>query len=132
MTGPLPDSTTPFALIGGDARVRALVDRFYDLVEAEPRYAALRAMHGADLSAVRESLTGFLTGWLGGPRDWFMAEGGRCIMSAHGGLGVSSATAGQWLHAMVRAMEDADVPPPVAGRMRQSFSRMAAAMIGAG
>jgi len=41
---------TPYALLGGDAAVRALVERFYDLMELEPRYAELRALHAADLT----------------------------------------------------------------------------------
>jgi hemoglobin len=47
--------------------VKVLVDRFYDLMELEPRYAALRAVHGDDLSRAREHLFWFLCGWLGGP-----------------------------------------------------------------
>ena len=38
---------TPFAWIGGEERVKALVERFYDLMDLEPAYTALRAAHGA-------------------------------------------------------------------------------------
>ncbi|WP_420142194.1 group II truncated hemoglobin [Sphingomonas sp.] len=127
MNAPPPDGPTPFERIGGDTRVRALADRFYDLMESDPRYSRLRAMHGEDLAPMRHALAGFLTGWLGGPRDWFQT--GRCIMSAHRGMAVTPATAGAWLHAMGRAMADTDVPPPVANQMRHAFARMAAAMI---
>ena len=34
-----------FDLIGGEARVRELVDRFYDLMDLEPEFAVLRALH---------------------------------------------------------------------------------------
>jgi hemoglobin len=34
-------ATTAYALIGGDARVRALVDRFYDLMDLESSYTEL-------------------------------------------------------------------------------------------
>ncbi|SOE67957.1 globin [Burkholderia sp. D7] len=36
---------TAFELVGGEERVRALVDRFYDLMDLEPEFAALRALH---------------------------------------------------------------------------------------
>ena len=38
---------TPFEWIGGEPAVRALVDRFYDLMDLEPGYRELRASHGA-------------------------------------------------------------------------------------
>ena len=58
---------SPFDWIGGEARVRALVDRFYDLMDLEPGYAALRAAHGPSLGNARQRLFWFLCGWLGGP-----------------------------------------------------------------
>ena len=39
-----PAGPTPFALLGGETPVRALVDRFYDLMDLEPQFAALRAL----------------------------------------------------------------------------------------
>ncbi|RYF31557.1 MAG: globin, partial [Comamonadaceae bacterium] len=41
-----PRFDTPFEWIGGEDKVRALVDRFYDLMELEPAYAVLRGVHG--------------------------------------------------------------------------------------
>ena len=72
------ETTAPslFARIGGTEGVRAVVERFYDLMQDDPRYAALRAMHAEDLFPVRVSLTQFLSAWLGGPRDWFEARPG--------------------------------------------------------
>ncbi|WP_420138483.1 group II truncated hemoglobin [Sphingomonas sp.] len=120
---------TAFEQIGGIDSVRQLVDRFYDLMDQDPRYAALRAMHHAELAPIRASLTGFLVGWLGGPRDWFMRQDSRCVMSLHADLAVTPATAGEWLHAMERALQDIGVDRPLASILRQAFARMAAAMI---
>jgi hemoglobin len=47
---------TPYEMIGGDAKLRAIVDRFYDLMELEPRYVQLRAAHGSTLEHAREKL----------------------------------------------------------------------------
>jgi hemoglobin len=41
---------TPFAMLGGESRVRAMVDRFYDLMDLEPGYADRRRLHVPDLS----------------------------------------------------------------------------------
>lgn len=58
---------TPYATLGGDAGVRRLVDRFYDLMDAVPEYHVIRKLHPQDLAGSREKLHLFLSGWLGGP-----------------------------------------------------------------
>ena len=82
----LPDSTspaaapsTPFEWIGGEARVRQLVDRFYDLMDLEPGYTELRAAHGPDLASARDKLFWFLCGWLGGP-DYYQQRFGHVFL----------------------------------------------------
>lgn len=117
-----------FEQAGGADGVRALVDRFYDLMEQDPAYAALREMHDDDLFPMRVSLAQFLTAWLGGPRDWFEARPGACIMSAHRRFGITRETAAQWVHAMSRALKDTRIDPVLATRMRDAFLRMANAM----
>jgi hemoglobin len=119
---------TPFDRIGGEPSVRAVVERFYDLMEGDPRYAELRALHAADLAPMRHSLTGFLTGWLGGPRDWFAEHPGVCVMSAHARIAITDATAGQWTEAMSRALADCGVEERLAEQMNEVFGRMSAVM----
>lgn len=130
MTEPAPaQPASLFERIGGEDGVRTLVTRFYDLMEHEPGYAELRAMHEADLLPTRVSLTQFLTAWLGGPRSWFEARPGACIMSMHRSMGITRQTAAQWVHAMSRAMAESRVEPALGQQMQQSFLRMAGAMI---
>ena len=104
-----PQGNTPFYLLGGHDVMQAIVDRFYDLMDSDPAYAELRAMHAPDLSPMRKGLTGFLTGWAGGPRDWFDANPGRCMASVHKPFTISAEVSGQWADAMRRAI--ADVAP---------------------
>ena len=59
-------SHTPFDAIGGEVAVRGLVDHFYDLMDRNPQFAGIRALHKPDLSHAREKLYEFLSGWLGG------------------------------------------------------------------
>jgi hypothetical protein len=40
-----PPFATPFEWIGGEDKIRAVVERFYDLMDLEPGYAQLRASH---------------------------------------------------------------------------------------
>lgn len=122
--------TTPFETIGGAAAVRGFVDRFYDLMDTDPAYAALRALHAPDLAPMRDSLAGFLTAWLGGPRDWFEQRPGACIMSAHAKIPVTAETARQWTDAMARALADSPIDPGLVVRINEAFARMAQGMAG--
>lgn len=103
------EADTPFYRLGGHATMRAIVERFYDLMEQDSAYSELRAMHAADLGPMRESLAGFLAGWSGGPRHWFEQNPGKCMMSAHKGLTIGRDVAEQWADAMRRAIAYAGI-----------------------
>jgi len=100
---------TPFYKLGGHETFQAICERFYDLMDSDPAYAELRAMHAPDLAKMRGALALFLAGWAGGPRDWFEQNPGRCMMSVHKPYTISSEVAAQWAEAMQRAI--ADVAP---------------------
>jgi len=57
-----------YEMIGGESQVRALVDRFYDIIDSAPEAAQLRAIHPKSLKQSREKFFMFLTGWSGGPQ----------------------------------------------------------------
>lgn len=101
--------TTPFHKLGGHPVMQAIVNRFYDLMDSDPAYAELRAMHAPDLAPMRASLASFLAAWAGGPRDWFEQNQGKCMMSVHKSFTISRDVARQWADAMRRAI--ADVAP---------------------
>lgn len=124
----MTDQRTAFDQLGGAARVDALVEAFYDLVETDPAYAGLRTMHAPDMTAVRAALKGWLTGWLGGPRDWFAANPGVCMMSMHRAMPIDAATAGQWTDAMGRALALVEVDREMAEALNDVFGRMAVNM----
>ncbi|WP_347271495.1 group II truncated hemoglobin [Rhizorhabdus histidinilytica] len=126
--GGIEAGATPYERIGGAPVVRAIVDRFYDLMDAEPRFAELRALHADDLAPMRRSLAGFLTAWLGGPRDWFADNPGKCVMSVHGGIAIGAGTARQWTDAMRLAIVDRTSDPDLAARMADALEGMALAM----
>ena len=115
--------------IGGIEVLRRITDRFYDLMEQDPAYAALRAMHGPDLAPMRTSLPAFLAGWSGGPRDWWEANPGKCIVSMHAAYTIDRAIAGQWADAMRRAVVDiAPTDAAMTVALADVLSRMALGM----
>ena len=61
------DVITLYHAIGGDAAVRALTRRFYQLMDTLPEAARCRAIHPADLSGSEQKFYDYLTGYLGGP-----------------------------------------------------------------
>lgn len=122
-------AVTPYEMVGGAGTVRRIVDRFYDLMDLEPGFAELRALHADDLAPMRESLTGFLIAWLGGPRDWFARNPGKCVMSLHATVTVSSLTARQWSDAMRLAIADFVFDEHLATRMADALEGMAQGMV---
>lgn len=120
---------TPFDRIGGHAALRRLTDTFYGLMDSDPAYRELRAMHAPDLAPMRESLALFLAGWSGGPRDWFDRNPGKCMMSMHAPFPITTQTAAQWSHAMRRAIAAADIADrEVADAFAETLTRMALGM----
>lgn len=122
--------TTPYERIGGREPVAALVHRFYDHMESNPDYRALRAIHADDLTEMREKLVDFLVAWMGGPRDWFDKNPGACIMSAHAAMrGIDETTARQWMDCMEQALEPvARRDPQLAESMLNSMRSMGRTM----
>lgn len=103
------DRRTPYALLGGEAGVRALVDRFYDIMDEAPWAKTIRAMHGADLTPMRERLFAFMSGWLGGPPLYFEQRPGVCIRSAHAPFAIGAGERDAWLTCMNQALEEIGV-----------------------
>ena len=118
-------ATSPFAVIGGEARVRALVERFYDLMDLEPAYAALRAVHGNDLANARQRLFWFLCGWLGGPQHYVERFGHPRLRARHLPFRIGIRERDQWLACMDQAMGETSVPEALRARLRESFFQTA-------
>ena len=120
-----PPHDTPFAWIGGEPKVQALVDRFYDLMDLEPRYAALRAVHGNTLDNARERLFWFLCGWLGGPQHYTDRFGHPRLRMRHMPFSIGVQERDQWLACMDQAMGEVGIDDALRTRLRQSFFQTA-------
>jgi hemoglobin len=126
MTTPSPaDQSTPYARIGGEAGVRALVERFYDLMEMEPQFAPLRSVHGASLANAREKLFMFLSGWLGGPSIYTDRFGHPRLRARHLPFPIATTERDQWLACMRRALVDTDVEPGLIDALMDAFFQTA-------
>ena len=120
-----PSFETPFAWIGGEAKVKALTDRFYDLMDLESGYAALRTAHGPALGGAREKLFWFLCGWLGGPQHYTDRFGHPRLRMRHMPFQIGEIERDQWLACMAQAMAETGVPLALAERLKESFFKTA-------
>ena len=120
-----PPFETPFEWIGGEAQVRALVDRFYDLMDLEPGYRELRAAHGPSLDSARDKLFWFLCGWLGGPDYYQERFGHPRLRMRHMPFSIGIVERDQWLACMDQAMGDVGVDATLRVRLKNSFFQTA-------
>ena len=120
-----PPFETPFAWIGGESQVHALVDRFYDLMDLEPGYAALRAAHGTELANAREKLKMFLTGWMGGPQRYTEQFGHPRLRMRHMPFSIGIAERDQWVACMDQAMQETAIDDALRTRLKESFMQTA-------
>lgn len=116
---------TPYAWAGGEVMVRALVDRFYDLMDLEPAYQALRAVHGSELTAARDKLFWFLSGWLGGPQAYTERFGHPRLRMRHMPFAIGILERDQWLACMAQAMQETGLDAALRERLEQSFFQTA-------
>ena len=116
---------TPFEALGGEPGVRELVDRFYDLMELEERFAPLRALHPPQLEGSRDKLFWFLCGWLGGPAHYETRFGHPRLRARHLPYAIGSPVRDAWLVCMAQAMSDLGVAQPLLDRLLESFWRTA-------
>ena len=125
-----PAFDTPFEWIGGEARVKALVERFYDLMDLEPNYSALRATHAGPLDNARQKTFWFLCGWLGGPQYYTEKFGHPMLRMRHmpqqtGGGPIGIKERDQWLACMNQAMVETGVDEALRERLNTSFFQTA-------
>lgn len=123
MTATHPESH--YHRIGGAPAVRALVDRFYDLMDELPEAYAVRKLHPADLGGSRDKLYQFLSGWLGGPPLYVEAHGHPRLRARHLPFPIGTAERDQWLMCMHRAMTELALEPALQRELAAAFARTA-------
>ena len=114
-------AVAPFELLGGEAGVRSLVDRFYDLMDLEAAYAGIRRLHPATLDGSRDKLFWFLCGWLGGPNHYIDRFGHPMLRARHLPFSIGIRERDQWLACMGQAMTEVGLEPLLAAKLGESF-----------
>ena len=120
-----PPFATLFEWIGGEDKVKALVERFYDLMDLEPQYGELRAAHGSELARARQNLFWFLCGWMGGPQHYTDRFGHPRLRMRHMPFSIGLKERDQWVACMDQAMAETTVPEGLRAKLNASFFQTA-------
>ena len=127
-----PEPQTPFDRIGGEAVVRRLVQRFYQLMDELPEAYAIRRLHPADLASSEQKLFEYLTGWLGGPPIYVGKYGHPRLRARHLPFPIAAAERDQWLMCMKQALEETVADAPVRERLYAALADLADHMVNRG
>lgn len=100
------ETITLYEAIGGDATVRALTRRFYELMDTLPEAKSCRAIHPPSLESSEEKLREYLTGYLGGPPVYVEKYGHPRLRSRHFGAGIGPVERDEWLLCFRRALDE--------------------------
>lgn len=119
------ESATPYARLGGEAGVRALVRRFYELMDTLPETHDIRKLHPADLSTSEDKLFMFLSGWLGGPQLFIEKFGHPMLRRRHLPFAIGIAEAAQWMICMRQAMAEQISDEALRARLDQALTELA-------
>jgi len=101
------DTRSHYERIGGEQKVRQLVQRFYQLMDELPESYGIRKLHPADLKTSEDKLFMFLSGWMGGPQLFIEKFGHPRLRQRHLPFAIGDAERDQWMLCMTQALQEA-------------------------
>ncbi len=116
---------TPYQLLGGETGVKALANRFYDIMETTPEAAELYAVHPQPLDDIRLKFFEFLSGWTGGPALFEEKYGHPMLRRRHMPFVIDKNMRDQWMFCMNRALDLEVNNPLLRENIRQSLKQLA-------
>lgn len=118
-----------YLALGGAEGVRALVDRFYDLMDTAPEAVHVRALHATSLKVSREKLFLFMSGWTGGPPLYIEQYGHPRLRMRHFPFSIGVQERDEWVWCMDRALDAHEVPAEVKDDLRAKLHALADHMV---
>lgn len=123
----LKNYESPFEALG-ESGIQELCNTFYDIMDSDPQFEALRKMHAADLSPMKVKLAEYLTGWMGGPPKYLEKYGTVCMTDPHEGYWIGPEERDEWLACMTAAMDKLDIEQSIKSMLKQPLFRIADAI----
>ena len=116
---------THFERIGGEEKVRALVQRFYQLMDELPEAYGIRKLHAEDLQGATEKLYKFLTGWMGGPQLYVEQYGHPMLRRRHLPFTIGNTERDQWMLCMNQALSEVVEDKALRQELSAAFAKVA-------
>lgn len=116
---------THYERIGGEPAVRALVKRFYQIMDELPETYGIRKLHAQDLSGAEQKLFEFLTGWMGGPQLYVEKHGHPMLRRRHLPFPIGDAERDQWMLCMRQALAETVADADLRAELDAAFLKVA-------
>ncbi len=97
---------TPYEQLGGEAGVRQLVHRFYELMNELPEAWEVRRLHPESLTNSEQNLFEYLSGWFGGPTMYTDKKGHPRMRMRHAPYAVTPSAKDEWMLCMTQALTE--------------------------
>ena len=111
--------------IGGEAKVRELAHRFYQLMDELPEAYGIRKLHPPSLQGSEDKLFKFLSGWMGGPQLFIQEHGEPMLRRRHLPFPVGDAERDQWMMCMRQALQEVVTDEQLRNELIASFEKVA-------
>jgi len=118
-------SLTHYQRIGGGEKLRALVQRFYQLMDELPEAYGIRKLHAADLQGATDKLFKFLSGWMGGPQLYVEQYGHPMLRARHLPFSIGAAERDEWLLCMNQALNEVVEDETLRRELSAAFAKVA-------
>lgn len=119
------ETITLYEAIGGDRTIRALVTRFYQLMDTLPEARECRAVHPPSLEGSAEKLHLYLTGYLGGPPLYVEKYGHPRLRARHLVAAIGEKERDGWILCFRKAIEETIEHPKLREIIRAPIERLA-------
>ena len=120
---------TPYERIGGEAGVRKLVHRFYELMDELPEAYQVRKLHPDSLAGSEQNLFEYLSGWFGGPTMYTDKKGHPRMRQRHAPYAVTPAAKDEWMLCMKQSLAETVADEPFRTQLQANFQALADHMV---
>ena len=122
-------NVTPYELLGGEAGVRRLVNRFYELMDELPEAYEVRRLHPESLDNSAQNLFEYLSGWFGGPAMYTDKKGHPRMRMRHAPYAVTPSAKNEWMLCMTQALTEQVPDPAFRDHLIATFAGLADHMV---
>lgn len=100
-----------FQILGKEEGIGNLVDKFYRIMDTDPKAMAVRDLHPENLKTSNLKLFEFLVGRFGGPDLYIEKYGHPRMRKRHMPFKIGPKESEQWLYCMKGALNDMNLAP---------------------